>query len=233
MEQTNKVLAGIAKVSGALAQEGISKDRKNQQQGYNFRGIDDVLNALAPLLSAENLVVIPTVGWRECVERVTQKGTPLFYVTVAVQFRIMSAEDGSEVTSTVYGEAMDSADKATNKAMSAAYKYWAILTFCIPTEGDNDADITTHTPQATTKPATGPLEDRAKGFNAKPGLDAEVPEQVLGVLDKLNNMTDITAKCTEYKPMAAKEGWDKSLFRYWQMRDNGFKSMKKEVFGDE
>ena len=43
-----------------------------------------------------------------------------------------------------YGEAMDSADKATNKAMSAAYKYAAIQAFCIPTEGDNDADATTH-----------------------------------------------------------------------------------------
>src|SRR5690606_19364534 len=42
------------------------------------------------------------------------------------------------------GEAMDSADKATNKAMSAAYKYAAFQTFCIPTEGDNDADATTH-----------------------------------------------------------------------------------------
>ena len=45
---------------------------------------------------------------------------------------------------TTYGEAMDSGDKATNKAMSAAYKYAAMQAFCIPTEGDNDADATTH-----------------------------------------------------------------------------------------
>ena len=39
---------------------------------------------------------------------------------------------------------MDSGDKATNKAMSAAYKYAAMQAFAIPTEGDNDADSTTH-----------------------------------------------------------------------------------------
>ncbi|MNY54686.1 hypothetical protein D3C86_1905820 [compost metagenome] len=39
---------------------------------------------------------------------------------------------------------MDSGDKATNKAMSAAYKYAAFQAFCIPTEGDNDADGQTH-----------------------------------------------------------------------------------------
>jgi hypothetical protein len=42
------------------------------------------------------------------------------------------------------GEAMDSGDKSSNKAMSAAYKYAAFQAFCIPTEGDNDADATTH-----------------------------------------------------------------------------------------
>ena len=39
---------------------------------------------------------------------------------------------------------MDSGDKATNKAMSAAYKYMAFQTFAIPTQGDNDADGQTH-----------------------------------------------------------------------------------------
>jgi hypothetical protein len=56
----------------------------------------------------------------------------------------VAAEDGSKHTVVTVGEAMDSGDKASNKAMSAAYKYAAFQTFCIPTEGDNDADSTTH-----------------------------------------------------------------------------------------
>jgi hypothetical protein len=68
----------------------------------------------------------------------------LFYVTVEAEFDFVSSQDGSKHTVKTYGEAMDSGDKATNKAMSAAYKYAAFQTFCIPTEGDNDADAHTH-----------------------------------------------------------------------------------------
>jgi hypothetical protein len=61
-----------------------------------------------------------------------------------MEFNFVSALDGSKHTVKTFGEAMDSADKATNKAMSAAYKYAAFQAFCIPTEGDTDADATTH-----------------------------------------------------------------------------------------
>ena len=42
MSDTPKVYAAIGRVMTALAHEGIAKDRKNAQQGYSFRGIDDV-----------------------------------------------------------------------------------------------------------------------------------------------------------------------------------------------
>ena len=139
-----KVYKAISNVMADLAKSGISKDRKNQQQGYAFRGIDDVYNSLSHVMSQHGLVVLPRVNNRECVERQTKSGSTLFYVTVDVEYDFVCAEDGSKHTVRTFGEAMDSADKATNKAMSAAYKYAAIQAFCIPTEGDNDADATTH-----------------------------------------------------------------------------------------
>lgn len=139
-----KVYKAINEVQAALALTGITKDRRNQQQGYSFRGIDDVYNALAPLLAKAGLCILPRVIGRECVERQTAKGGTLFYVTVDAEFDFVCAEDGSKHTVKTYGEAMDSADKATNKAMSAAYKYAAFQAFAIPTEGDNDADAHTH-----------------------------------------------------------------------------------------
>lgn len=139
-----QVYQAISNVASEMAKEGISKDRKNQQQGYSFRGIDDVYNALAPIISKHSLCILPRVIGRECVERINKNGTALFYVTVEAEFDFVSAEDGSKHTVKTFGEAMDSADKATNKAMSAAYKYAAMQAFCIPTEGDNDADATTH-----------------------------------------------------------------------------------------
>jgi hypothetical protein len=141
---TKKVYEAIASVTASLAKEGISKDRNNEAQGYKFRGIDDVYNALAPFLAGAKLCILPNVQERVVVERVNAKGTILLYVTVKVDFAFVSAEDGSDHHVVTYGEAMDSGDKATNKAMSAAYKYAAMQAFCIPTEGDNDADSSTH-----------------------------------------------------------------------------------------
>lgn len=140
----NAVYKAIAAVQGEMAREGIGKDRRNSQQGYNFRGIDDVFNALSPLLSKHGLCILPRCIERTQVERTSAKGGALFYTTVDVEFDFVAAEDGSTHTIRVPGEAMDSADKSTNKAMSAAYKYAAMQAFCIPTEGDNDADATTH-----------------------------------------------------------------------------------------
>jgi len=160
-EVTPLVYTKIAAVSAALAKEGIGKTRKNAQQGYQFRGIDDVLNALAPLLSANGLVILPRVLSREMTERESKSGGVLFSVVVFAAFDFVAAEDGSMHTVQTYGEAMDSADKATNKAMSACYKYAAFLAFCIPTEGDNDADATTPEAGARTAATTPTQVHRA------------------------------------------------------------------------
>lgn len=149
-EVTMNVYNLIAKVSADLCQQGIAKDRRNTQQGYGFRGIDDVYNALAPIISKHGLVILPRVISREVSERMGKTGSSLFYVVVEVEFDFVSSHDGTKHTVKTFGEAMDSGDKATNKAMSAAYKYAAFQTFCIPTEGDNDADATTHEVKAST-----------------------------------------------------------------------------------
>jgi hypothetical protein len=158
------VYAKISAVSADLAKDGIAKSRKNAQQGYSFRGIDEVLDALGPLLPKHGLVILPRILKRECTERESRSGGTLFSVTVEAEFDFVSGEDGSTHTVRTFGEAMDSADKATNKAMSAAYKYAAFLAFCIPTEGDNDADATTHQPAAlktSAPPPPSPKDDPA------------------------------------------------------------------------
>lgn len=137
-----EVYKAISEVAKELSQKGISKDGRNASQGFNFRGVDAVYNALAPLLAKHQLCILPRCTERVCVERVNAKGTALFYVTVKAEFDMVGI-DGSKHTIATYGEAMDSGDKATNKAMSAAYKYACFQAFCIPTEEtsmDADAD---------------------------------------------------------------------------------------------
>jgi ERF superfamily len=139
------VYTAISSVQGALSKLGIAKHKAaNGGVNYAFRGIDAVYGALSPLLAEHGLIIIPRVLNRDVVERQSKNGGALFYVALQVEFDFVSAIDGSKHTACTYGEAMDSSDKATNKAMSAAYKYAAFMTFAIPTEGDNDADATAH-----------------------------------------------------------------------------------------
>lgn len=140
-----KVYQAIQAVAAQMAKDGISKSRDNKQQGFKFRGIDETLNALAPVLSTHGLVILPRMVSRQVTERESRNGGVLFSVVVEAEFDFVSAEDGSKHTVRTYGEAMDSGDKATNKAMSIAFKYAAFLAFCIPVEGmGEDADATKH-----------------------------------------------------------------------------------------
>ena len=142
-----EVYKAINRVQAALAEIGIAKDKRNTQQNYQFRGIDDVYNALAPLLAKNELCILPRCIGRDVQERQSKTGSALFYVAVEVEFDFVSAKDGSKHTVATFGEAMDSGDKATNKAMSTAYKYAAFQTFAIPTEATaQDADADTPPP---------------------------------------------------------------------------------------
>lgn len=157
------VYGAINAVQAAMSREGISKDRKNQQQGYSFRGIDDVYGALAPHLAKEKLCILPRVIERAVTERENKSGTVLTYTVLRVEFDFVAVEDGSKHTVCTVGEAMDAGDKSTNKAMSAAYKYAAFQAFAIPTEGDNDADSTTHeVAKPKAKPQPAPLSDKTR-----------------------------------------------------------------------
>lgn len=209
------VYTAITEVMAHLAKSGISKDRKNEQQGYAFRGIDDVYNALAPALSEHGLCILPFVKNRVVTEKVNARGNTLFYVCVDVDFAFVSARDGSSHIVSVSGEAMDSGDKATNKAMSAAFKYACLQAFCIPTEGDNDADATTHQVQAkapatkVAKPELAGESDIAaiKNLAEQAGVDlsaicsaygisdiAELPlANVAGTVKKLQSKLSVTA----------------------------------------
>lgn len=155
------VLRAIQSVSRAMATYGIGKNDKNASQGFNFRGIDSVLDALATPLVDAGLIVLPQVVDRVATERPTKAGGVQYHVALTVHFRLTAVEDGSTEYVTFQGEASDAGDKATSKALSMAYKYFAFQTFCIPVKGLDDADHETPAPSApkASKPATKPQSD--------------------------------------------------------------------------
>lgn len=178
------VYRAISDVARAMAKFGISKDSKNASQGFNFRGIDSVLNALSQPLVDAGLVILTRIVDRQQSERATAKGGVQYDVVVHVAFDLVSVRDGSCHTVSMVGEACDSGDKATSKAVSMAYKYMAFDCFCIPVEGLEDADGST--PAPTLPKSTAKPEPETK--DAEPATTA--PDEFLTTLAKVGAAPD-------------------------------------------
>lgn len=131
----------------------IGKDKQTTgQTSYKYRGVDQVLNTLHPLFAKHKVFAVPEV--LEVLNRewkTTKTGNSVVYQTAKVKYTFY-AEDGSSVSATVLGEAMDSGDKASNKCMSVAFKYACFQILSIPTE-ETAADPDDET-EAFAKPAT-------------------------------------------------------------------------------
>lgn len=134
------VYAAIHAVAADLATIGIPKDRINTADDYKYRSIDDVLGKLAPLLAKHRLCVLPQVFERIERDRDIAGDGLCVHVALRVGFTLTSVDDGTTHIVEAYGEALDPIDKATAKAMSAAYKSAMVQTFCIPVCGADDAD---------------------------------------------------------------------------------------------
>jgi hypothetical protein len=147
----------------------ISKDSVNQTQGFKYRGIDAVMNALYPVMSELGLFIVPEVLEQTREERTSvktynniEKKTTLLYSILKIRYT-MYAPDGSNVSCVVVGEGMDSGDKASNKALAVGLKYACFQMFMIPTEEMIDPDSESHevelktpAPKPTPKPAPKP-----------------------------------------------------------------------------
>ena len=109
----------------------ISKNKTNQQQGYKYRGIEDFMNACHPIFAKHGVYVQTKIVNVSREDRVSNKGSALIYTMMTAQFTFI-AEDGSSATTEVVGEGMDSGDKSSNKALSAAFKYALAQLMVVP-----------------------------------------------------------------------------------------------------
>ena len=143
-EQIYGLIGQAMKKVRAIGKDSTATNMAGKQM-YKFRGIDAVYNALNPVMSDLGLFIVPEVLDQTREERKTTNGATLIYSILRIKFT-MYAPDGSNVSGVLIGEGMDSGDKASNKAMSIAMKYFAFQTFMIPTEElrDMDPDATVH-----------------------------------------------------------------------------------------
>lgn len=123
------VLAQVMADVGAVA-----KGDRNQAQGFDFRGIDAVVNAVGPVLRAHGVLTLPTVEdvHYDQVE-VGQKRSLMRQCTLRVRWSFVGPA-GDRLEAVVMAEAMDSGDKATSKAHSVAYRTVLLQVLCIPTD---------------------------------------------------------------------------------------------------
>ena len=134
-----KALIHAAMVAVMKDVGAITKARKNTQQGYSFRGIDDMYNALHDIMAKHGVFTLPTVLDIQRGERESKSGGVLITTVAKVQYRFY-ATDGSYLDAVLYGEGMDSGDKSSNKALAGAHKYALVQSFAIPTEAGDDSE---------------------------------------------------------------------------------------------
>lgn len=171
----------------------VGKTSRNTQQGFMFRGIDAVMNALNPAMVKNGIFVVPEVLDQVREERTSKTGGLLIYSICKIKFTFY-AEDGSSVSAVIIGEGMDSGDKATNKAMSIAFKYACFQVFCIPTEEMRDPDAEIHEP----KPKNNIENEKISSVKVKSLLDKCSKDKV-DINDicekmKVKTLADLTEK---------------------------------------
>ena len=202
-----KIYAAIA---GVIADVGfVAKDKINKQQGFKYRSVDDVFNALHPALAKNKVFIVPRILERNCATiGKTQKGADMIKVVCKIKFTFF-AEDGSSVESVIVGEGLDTGDKATNKAMAAAYKYACFQVFCIPTEelmNDPDGEsqeLEEDTRKKSKKEKTNPEEKKSeetkkpespKQSESAPAEDSKITEAMLNTIRAEQKRTGVTDK---------------------------------------
>lgn len=154
------IYESITKIMGELG--AVGKTSKNQSQGFMYRGIDAVMNALNPLLAKYKVFVVPEVLEHSREERTNSNNKNVIYSIATVKYTFY-AEDGSNVSAVIVGEGCDYGDKSMNKALAIAMKYAFFQVFCIPTEEMVDPDAECHEVKAKTIDAlkAKAIEDKA------------------------------------------------------------------------
>lgn len=199
----------------------IGKSGWNEKQKFKFRGIDQVYNAINPLLAKHHIFMTASVLDKSREERQSSSGGVLAFTTLRMRYRFC-AEDGSFVETEAEGEGMDSGDKSSNKAMAVAHKYAILQAFCIPTEDVDDPDKDSpevgprgggETPDQYVANATDWINSQMAAEAINHGWSAELenflrlPEPLKGRLQKVrDDRLAFLTKGTEEKP-DEREAW--------------------------
>lgn len=141
MAEEKNIIEALLEIKEAVGYVG--KDGYNEQQKFNFRGIDAVVSAVAGPMIRAGVVVSPKVLAIQTDAVVYgSRATAGFRTIVTVDY-CFSTGAGQEVHAVVCGEAIDSGDKSTAKAFSVAFRTALLQALTLPTD-EPDPDSYTY-----------------------------------------------------------------------------------------
>lgn len=145
----------IALVMAAV--RNMPKDGVNTQSNFNYFSSDGILDRIGKEMAAQGLVIIPTLTEYESVDEPTSSGKTRTRTRAYFQMDICDV-DGNAYSARWAGEGTDygNPDRALNKAMTNATKYFLLKLFVVGQGGDADDDEAGEAPArraAATKPA--------------------------------------------------------------------------------
>lgn len=179
-------IVGVIKSIGVVA-----KDKVNKVQGFKYRSVDDVYSALNPALAKNGLFIVPEVLEEQREVKTNQRGTQIVSVVLTIRYTVY-ADDGSHISTVLKGEAMDTGDKAINKAMAIAYKYLCFQLFCIPVEEMSDPDA--ERPELAAPPAGSTKPERSSRRKPAPTPPEQDEETALAGSAKIGAAMAATIK---------------------------------------
>lgn len=171
----------------------IGKKERNKDQGFQYRGIDTVVNTVGPILRTYGVVIIPSAESIETERYVTKGGTAMKNATVRMRYTVHGPA-GDSFEGVTYGEAADSGDKAVSKAQSVAYRVFLLQALTIPT-GDLDPDASSHE-RSTLHPAEAARQELLAVLKRK-GVP---PDDAMQLFASDNDGLDIRA-CNDPSPI--------------------------------
>ncbi len=184
-----KIYAAVAAVLEDLG--AVGKDKSNQHGGYKYRSIDQVLNALNPVLSKHKVFFVPNVLSSVEEKFKSKQGTDSVRVKLRVAYKIYTT-DGSSIDALIESEGTDTSDKATNKALSAAFKFLTTQIFCIAYEGMVDADAD--------QPDAPPAKAKEAGKDKQQPVKKEEP-----ITDALAKLADVKLTLSKFAALNVTE----------------------------
>src|SRR5262247_2456505 len=133
-----KLAAKLVKVMAAISH--IPKRGRNEFFQYDYATEADVADAVRKALVAEGVVLIPSIEDVREREVLTRRNQKEVVTTVTMQFTFIDGEHGGVLTFRMSGAGQDGGDKGIMKAITAATKYAALKSLCLPTGDDPEAE---------------------------------------------------------------------------------------------